>query len=308
MKSYYRVMLGQKSRYISECLAGNFIGTDFELDDLINHLPDDGRSFNQEFIPVYQKIHPGKSKVAAGLACGSLWTVSKGIKQGDIVLCPDGTGQYRIGEVIGDYYFASGEILQHRRPVVWRETPISKASLSEALKNSAGSMGTVSNLTAYTDEIESLLEPIPQTHMTVNDPTVEDPLVFALEKHLEDFLVANWKNTDLGKDYDIYEENGDVAGRQYPLAGMGSIDILAVRKDKKELLIVELKRGRASDVVVGQILRYMGYVSQELAESDQNVRGIIIAQDNDLKLKMALVMTPSVSFYRYQVFFKLEKV
>jgi len=37
------------------------------------------------------------------------------------------------------------------------------------------------------------------------------------------------------------------------------IDILAVSKDQKELLVVELKKGRASDVVVGQIQRYMGF-------------------------------------------------
>ena len=28
--------------------------------------------------------------------------------------------------------------------------------------------------------------------ITSKDPTIEDPTVFALEKHLEDFLVANW--------------------------------------------------------------------------------------------------------------------
>jgi restriction system protein len=30
----------------------------------------------------------GKSKVSAGLACGALWTISKGIKIGDIVTVP----------------------------------------------------------------------------------------------------------------------------------------------------------------------------------------------------------------------------
>jgi RecB family endonuclease NucS len=43
------------------------------------------------------------------------------------------------------------------------------------------------------------------------------------------------------------------------------IDILAVSKDGTCLLVVELKRGRASDVVVGQALRYIGYVQDELA-------------------------------------------
>ena len=44
------------------------------------------------------------------------------------------------------------------------------------------------------------------------------------------------------------------------------MDILAISKDKSELLVIELKKGRASDVVVGQIQRYMGFAQYELAE------------------------------------------
>jgi restriction system protein len=73
------------------------------------------------------------------------------------------------------------------------------------------------------------------------------------------------------------------------------------------LLVVELKKGRASDAVVGQILRYMGFVSEELAEEGQTVRGAIIALEDDQRIRRALAMVPSVAFYRYQVSFKLVK-
>ena len=56
-----------------------------------------------------------------------------------------------------------------------------------------------------------------------------------------------------------------MVGQQYP-TDTGYIDILAVSKDNKELLVIELKKGRASDVVVGQIQRYMGYILEEIAE------------------------------------------
>ena len=88
---------------------------------------------------------------------------------------------------------------------------------------------------------------------------LEDPSAFAMEKHLEDFLVRNWTQTDFAREYDIYEEDGECVGQQYP-TDTGNIDILAVSRDKKTLLVLELKKGRASDAVVGQILRYMGYV------------------------------------------------
>jgi restriction system protein len=127
-----------------------------------------------------------------------------------------------------------------------------------------------------------------------------------MEKHLEDFLVMNWAQTDLGKTFDIYEEDGERVGQQYQ-TDTGPLDILGVSKDKSQLLVVELKKGRASDVVVGQTLRYMGYVQEELAEPGQKVRGIIIALEDDQKIRRALSMTSNIEFYRYEITFKLVK-
>ena len=99
---------------------------------------------------------------------------------------------------------------------------------------------------------------------------------------------------------------GELVGQQYQ-SDTGPMDILAIKKDKSQLLVVELKKGRASDAVVGQVLRYMGYVKQELAEPNQSVKGVIIALDDDTRIRRALAMTPDISFYRYEVSFKLTK-
>ena len=230
----------------------------------------------------------------------------RGIATGDTVLCPDGMGSYHVGEVTGSYNYVAGEILQHRRPVTWLPQTIDRQSMSEALRNSTGSIGTVSNVTKHKDEIARLIAGQAPAALVSTDPSVEDPSAFAMEKHLEDFLVQNWVHTELGKEYDIYSEDGEPVGQQYE-TDTGPMDILAVRKDKKELLVVELKKGRASDAVVGQVLRYMGYVQQVLAETDQVVKGAIIALDDDQRIKRALSVVPGVSFYRYQVSFKLLK-
>ena len=71
--------------------------------------------------------------------------------------------------------------------------------------------------------------------------------------------------------------------------------------------MIELKKGRASDSVVGQIQRYMGYILSEVAEQDQVVRGCIIALEDDLRIRYALKINPSIDFYRYQLSFKLLK-
>lgn len=308
MKSYYRLMLGSGSVYAAECFANNLIGADFDIhEDLTGKFDDDWRLFSQHFIPVYLNNRPDKTKIGAGLACGMLWTITKGLKKGDIVLCPDGAGIYWVGEISGDYYYAPQQHLQHRRNVHWLPTRIARAAMSEPLRNSTGSIGTVCNISSYQQEIERFLdEGSAVVTIEVSEPAVEDPVAFAMEKHLEAFLVANWNQTELSKDFEIYQENGDLIGQQYA-TDAGPIDILAISKDKKRLLIVELKRGRASDVVVGQILRYMGYVKEQIAEEFQSVEGVIIALEDDKKLRWALAAVLAISFYRYQVSFKLVK-
>ena len=43
MKSYYRVMLGRKSIYAPECLAGKFVGAGFDINqDLTSSSPTNG--------------------------------------------------------------------------------------------------------------------------------------------------------------------------------------------------------------------------------------------------------------------------
>jgi restriction system protein len=307
-KNYYRLMLGARSVYAKECLAGGFIGGNWGFNtDLSNDLGEDWRVFNKKLIPTFLQANPDKSKVAAGLACGMLHTICKGILIGDIVLCPDGSGDYHYGEITSSYYFVESEVLAHRRRVKWNDRKISRSEMSEKLQRSTGSMGTVSNITKYSNEIEKLINGNTATIITSSDATVEDPSVFAMEKHLEDFLVLNWSSTILGQTHDIISEDGEILGQQYP-TDTGPIDILAVSKDRKELLVVELKRGRASDSVVGQIQRYMGYIMSEVAEENQSVRGCIVALDDDIRIKHALKVNPLIDFYRYEVSFKLNKV
>lgn len=306
-RSYYRIMLGRKSVHAKECYDGQFIGAGWLYNvDLTGKLPDDWREFNAEFLPVYMQNNPDKTKIAAGLACGMLYTICKGIKVGDVLLCPNGEGSYWAGEVTGNYYYAHGLDQPHRRKVVWYPQTIERSAMSQGLQNSTGSIGTVSNITKYAEEIDSLIggKALPQIIATNSE--IEDPSAFAMEKHLEEFLVHNWPQTELGKQYEIFAEDGELVGQQYP-SDTGAIDILAISKDKKELLVVELKKGRASDVVVGQIQRYMGYVKDELAESGQTVRGVIIALEDDLRLRRALSVASNIEFYRYQVSFKLFK-
>ncbi|MHB1863798.1 MAG: endonuclease NucS domain-containing protein [Gemmatimonadaceae bacterium] len=305
MKACNRVMAARQSVYAGQSFQEGFIGVDYGIPvDLTSHLSENWKDFNREFIPVYLGAHAGKTRIAAGLACGFVWTMAMGLKEGDVGITPDGTGRYRAGAISGPYRYAADQILPHRRPVRWFSQPFDRSDMSEALQRSTNSTGTCCDVTAYGEELDRLIGGQSGPALIATDPAVEDASVFAMVKHLEDVLVSNWSNTELGKRYDIYTLDGEQVGQQFP-SDTGPIDILAISKDGKELLVVELKKGRASDVVVGQTQRYMGYVLDELAEAHQTVKGVIIALDDDVRIRRALRVAAGIDFFRYQVNFTL---
>lgn len=294
--------------FAAQALSEGFVGVDFGIgQDLSGRLPETWREFNKEWIPVLIQQEPGKSKVGAGLNCAMTWTLSKGMDVGDFVISPTADGTFIAGFIDGGYHYAAGAALPHRRRVRWLERRVSRDELSFDLWKSMRGPGTVVEISSYASEIESIVTGSPKIMVTSTDPTIEDPSAFALERHLEDFLVANWGQTPLAINYDIYEVDGIKVGQQYP-TDTGPIDILAISKNKLELLVIELKRGRASDSVVGQVQRYMGSVLELLAESNQKVSGLIIALDDDLKIRRALSVAPNISFYRYEINFSLHQV
>lgn len=308
-RSFYKVMLGRASSAADEARVHGFIGVDYRVQiDLSDRLPDKWQDFNEEWIPYFLAEGGKPNRVSAGLAAGQLWTVAKGIQVGDIVLSPTDTssGELYVGVVTSEYHYRAGETLPHRRSVEWQPRKLARIECSAELRGGLGYGSTVCNLDRYGDEILKLTGiDVERDPIISRNPDIENATNFVMERHLEDFLVENWEQTALGAKFDIYSEDGEVVGQQYQ-TDTGPIDVLAISKDKKILLVVELKKGRASDSVVGQTLRYMGYV-RELAEKGQEVRGAIIALEDDPRLRRAISMTPSINFYRYEVQFKLHK-
>lgn len=175
---------------------------------------------------------------------GNLWAACEGIQEGDIVLARKPDQSYAYGTVASGYEYFPGTSLPHRRRVDWCGT-FTKEAMTPELASSAGSLMTVFSLSAYAAELArltQLADPV-EPLVTTLAAEVVDQLAFQLEKQLEDFLVHNWRSTELGRDYDIYEEDGEVKGQQYP-TDTGPMDILAISKDRKRLLVVELKRER----------------------------------------------------------------
>lgn len=132
---------------------------------------------------------------------------------------------------------------------------------------------------------------------------------FRLEKQLEDFLEENWNNTilyrDLGLEILTDDNTGEAIGRQYH-TGIGPIDFLCKNKKTSGLTVIELKRDKASDNVIGQLQRYMGWIMENEGKGIP-VDGIIICQEADERLKYSLKATQNIRYYQYRMSFELKE-
>lgn len=125
---------------------------------------------------------------------------------------------------------------------------------------------------------------------------------FAFEKDLQNYLVKNLNPIEPG--LKLYEDEG-ITGVEYPVGGR-FIDILAVDKDGK-FVVIELKVSRGYDRVVGQLLRYMGWVQKNI-EAAKQVRGIIVANEITDDLKLACSRIADVKLVEYEISFRLHTI
>jgi len=144
-----------------------------------------------------------------------------------------------------------------------------------------------------------------QPDASIRTAEPEEEMEFALEKYLEDFIVDNWDKIDFGEKLTLYEDEDGNVGKQYYTGDVGYIDILTKDKDKN-FVVIELKKGRKNDEIIGQVLRYIGWARKNLAKKNENVRGLIIVRERDSKLEYALrEISDKVAVKRYTVTFRL---
>jgi hypothetical protein len=137
--------------------------------------------------------------------------------------------------------------------------------------------------------------------------TPQQSAEFVLEAHLEEFLVGNWKSIRWGRSLEIWNSPDGQSGHQFSTP-IGRLDFLCTDTQTGALVVVELKRGRPSDKVVGQAARYIGYVRTHLAAPGQPVEGLIVAHDADEALRYAVAAFPGLQLMTYEVTFQLNTV
>ena len=128
------------------------------------------------------------------------------------------------------------------------------------------------------------------------EPVEEEWLSPLREAALRKILARNLALLEPGlKPFDAKE-----GAEEIPVGAAGRIDLLC--KDANgNLVVVELKRDTSSDRVVGQLLRYMGYVKENKLPKGKVVRGMIVAHEHDEHLRLALQAIPNVEMKLYEV-------
>ena len=126
---------------------------------------------------------------------------------------------------------------------------------------------------------------------------------FAYERDLQNFLAKNLSLIDKG--LRLYEEE-DITGIEFPV-GSRRVDILAVDK-KNAYVVIELKVSKGYDRVIGQLLRYMGWIKKYHADSDQKVRGVIVAREISEDLLLACSEIPDIELYEYELSISLRSI
>lgn len=308
MRKYFRVSLGEQGKDSALALKEGWIGTGWMSDlDLSGELPETHAKFRKKYNPIILASGEVATPIAAGLACGMTFTVAAFLEVGDIVLSGQPNGDYQVGRVTGPYYFAKGQPQPHRRPVEWFPFTIKKSFMSPQLRKSF-SVGTVQWFDYSDQEKQSAIQEelarltAGQFPDTSTQGIFDEEIRFQAEVELEDFLEKHWKKTSFAEKYDF-------VARQMTLDDAGRLDILAKSKDGREYLVIELKLGRASDRVVGQLQTYMGYLQgSDYCASGETVRGIIMGSSDDPKIRHALKVTNNIEFYVYEMQFNLKKL
>lgn len=119
-----------------------------------------------------------------------------------------------------------------------------------------------------------------------------------LEQDFENKILRN--DMVFGRKLKMYET--DLAyGRQYIIPGIGRLDLLTQEVDTNDFYIIELKKGKGDDEIIGQLARYMGWVSQNLVKNDEKVYGIICVHQVTEKLRLSAQIIPNVYLYEYGV-------
>jgi hypothetical protein len=89
---------------------------------------------------------------------------------------------------------------------------------------------------------------------------------------------------------------------------VNAIDLLGFEPSARRWWVFELKRGRPADAVVGQVSRYLGWLSEERRGQRESAVGAIIVRKADPKLRYAVKANDRLSLWEFDDRFAVKQV
>ena len=147
--------------------------------------------------------------------------------------------------------------------------------------------------TSYADELvdERVDEDIPEQYIEK-----ANEITFGLERDLQTALRTNIQQLEHGL---IIIDGGSEISTQ-----AGRIDITS-KDSQGNIVVIELKAGRATSDVIAQVLSYMSAIADE---EQKPVRGIIVAGDFSDRVDLAAKVVPNLALVRYSFQFSFDKL
>jgi hypothetical protein len=209
------------------------------------------------------------------------------------------------------------DAVSRKYPGVWKEVTIRTHTMGCSINHTSSKWypsfpkflytvesGRVRLYDRESDGIFNIDTRIPRNDSSDEGISGEEEIIefaFSFEKDLQEYLSRELQKLESG--LILFTEEG-LTGREISIDS-GRIDILA-KDAKNDLVIIELKVNQAPHSSLTQILSYMASIKKQFI--GKKVRGIIIAENFDKRLKLAVTQVPNVTLMQYKVKFDFEKV
>ncbi len=217
----------------------------------------------------FKTSEPNRSKVAAGDRA---------------ILREYGTGLWGICEVAGNWENDAEAQTKHDVEAGW--FPITKVRKwdttlpYELIKEDLSNQNHRLRIAKATEQDVFVVELALRVYQRLGYGAT-DGSFFVLEAGLEEAVKANLKQLGLRLADAAIQQQCNLG------IGVGRTDLICM-DEHDDFVVLELKAVRSSDSVVGQILRYMGYVRENWAEkAGKKVRGIVLTPSYDEQLRLA---------------------
>jgi len=220
------VRAGRRGEQEQSALDNNFVTIGW------NELPDlSPIKTRDELKKLYNRVNPGRKKMAMAKQVGQIWTFLKKIKIEDLVALPLKTqSAIAIGKITGAYEYREdfGDYIHHIRTVEWIKKDIPRTDFDQDLLYSLGAFMTVCQIRRNKAEarVRAMLEGRTIRRRAVEEPEFQDIEEISRDQILK-FIGRKFTKHELSRLVEaIIQAQGYVTNRSEP-GPDGGVDILA---------------------------------------------------------------------------------